>query len=135
MSRSGYSDDYDNEWSLIRWRGAVKSAIRGRRGQAFLKEMLLALDAMPNKRLIEGDLETDGEVCSLGSVGVKRGIDMSKIDIYDRSAVANTFGISQALAAEIMYVNDEEVGYWSKEKSEARWQRVREWVVRKINEP
>jgi hypothetical protein len=37
MSRSGYSDDLEN-WSLIRWRGAVASAIRGRRGQAFLRE-------------------------------------------------------------------------------------------------
>jgi len=47
MSRSGYSDDCDDQWSLICWRGAVKSAIRGKRGQAFLKEMLAALDALP----------------------------------------------------------------------------------------
>lgn len=32
MSRCGYSDDYD-QWALIRWRGAVESAIRGKRGQ------------------------------------------------------------------------------------------------------
>jgi hypothetical protein len=34
MSRSGYSDDIDSaddQWALIRWRGAVKSAIRGAR--------------------------------------------------------------------------------------------------------
>jgi hypothetical protein len=46
MSRSGYSDDH-SEWDLIRWRGAVASAIRGKRGQAFLRELLVALDAMP----------------------------------------------------------------------------------------
>lgn len=33
MSRSGYSEDLDM-WDLIRWRGAVKSALRGKRGQA-----------------------------------------------------------------------------------------------------
>ncbi|ENQ7660184.1 hypothetical protein ACEQOL_006537 [Pseudomonas aeruginosa] len=38
MSRSGYCDDLDN-WSLICWRGAVSSAIKGKRGQAFLIEL------------------------------------------------------------------------------------------------
>ncbi len=28
MSRSGYNDD-GTEWDLIRWRGAVASAVRG----------------------------------------------------------------------------------------------------------
>lgn len=45
---------------MIRWRGAVASAIRGKRGQAFLREMLAALDAMPEKRLIAGSLVFDG---------------------------------------------------------------------------
>lgn len=56
MSRSGYSDDLDS-WSMIRWRGAVTSATRGARGQAFFREMLAALDAMPEKKLIADDLE------------------------------------------------------------------------------
>ena len=34
MSRSGYTDECDG-WELVRWRGAVNSAIRGKRGQAF----------------------------------------------------------------------------------------------------
>ena len=46
MSRSGYGDDI-GQWDLIRWRGAVQSAMCGKRGQAFLKEMLAALDALP----------------------------------------------------------------------------------------
>lgn len=44
MSRSGYNDDCDG-WALIRWRGAVNSAINGKRGQAFLRELVAALDA------------------------------------------------------------------------------------------
>jgi hypothetical protein len=43
-------------WSHIRWRGAVASAIRGGRGQAFLREMLAAMDAMPVKRLVANEL-------------------------------------------------------------------------------
>ena len=66
MSRSGYTDECDG-WELVRWRGAVNSAIRGKRGQAFLNEMVTALDAMQEKRLVSGLLETgDGDCCALG---------------------------------------------------------------------
>ena len=61
MSRSGYSDDCDT-WPLICWRGAVASALRGKRGQQFLIELRDALDAMPEKRLIAEQLQ-DGTGC------------------------------------------------------------------------
>lgn len=132
MSRSGYTDDGD-DWAAIRWRGAVASAIRGKRGQAFLKEMLSALDEIPNKRLIRGDLVADGDVCALGAVGVKRALPgLLDIDPYDPD-IAGIFSIPTALASEIMYINDEAVPYyWVAEKPEDRWQRVREWVASKI---
>lgn len=92
MSRSGYSDDYD-----YLWRGAVASAIWGRRGQVFLKEMLVCLDALPKKELIAGELiEEGGAVCALGAVGIARGISMEGINPEDRVEVA-----------ELMYDNDE----------------------------
>ena len=88
MSRSGYVDDVDDNWDLIRWRGAVKSALRGKRGQAFLKEMIEALDALPEKMLIGNTLEADGMVCAMGAVGLKRGVDMAKIDPEEREHLA-----------------------------------------------
>jgi hypothetical protein len=127
-NRSGYSDDCEG-WGLIRWRGAVASAIRGRRGQTFLREMLAALDSLPNKRLINEQLEASGEVCAIGSVGAQRSMDMAAIDAYDREAVAEAFGISPALAAEIMDINDD---YRRTETAEQRWVRVRSWVSGKI---
>jgi hypothetical protein len=126
MSRSGYSDDYE-QWSLIRWRGAVASAIRGNRGQAFLREMIEALDAMPEKRLIEEELELNGEVCAMGAVAVKRGLDVSNIDPTEREEVAKAFGIAEAMAAEIAYENDECA--WGVETPEHRWARMRAWAV------
>ena len=51
MSRSGYSDE-GSSWDTIRWRGAVAAALRGKRGQQVLAEILAALDAMPEKELI-----------------------------------------------------------------------------------
>lgn len=129
MSRSGYSEDYDG-WSLIMWRGAVKSAIRGKRGQAFLKEMLTALDAMPEKRLIAEDLHREGAVCAIGSVGAARGIDMSNLDPEDSDTVAKVFGISPAMAREIVWINDENGLH--KETPEERFDRVRKWVANSI---
>ena len=131
MSRSGYSEDYDDQWALIRWRGAVASAIRGRHGQAFLKELLSALDALPEKALIAGDLEHQGQVCALGAVGKARGVDMTSLDPYDAFQVSNIFNIAEALAKEIAWINDE-ASWYRMETPERRFDRVREWVVSKI---
>lgn len=134
MSRSGYSDDID-QWDLIRWRGAVASAIRGERGQAFLREMAIALDAMEVKELVRGELQVPGEskVCAIGSVGVMRGINMDHIDPEDREGVAHTFNIAPALASEVVYVNDDYDGYDPKVTPAERWSRMRNWVERQLH--
>ena len=52
MNRSGYSDNHeapDGEYFL--WRHAVQRSIDGKRGQYMLRDLLAALDAMPNKVL------------------------------------------------------------------------------------
>lgn len=156
MSRSGYIDDCDDVLAEGRWRAAVNSAFRGRRGQAFLKEALAALDAMPDKRLIREQLEIDGwqhaygdadyivggdvlvdahsgtpapmgEVCLLGAVGRRRGLDLSKLDPDDIETVAHVFGIAEAMAREVVWWNDDGGPY--RETPEARWQRMRNWVA------
>lgn len=135
MSRSGYSDDYDgndDQWAQIRWRGAVESSIRGRRGQALLRELLEALDAMPEKRLIADDLITpSGEVCALGALGVKRGIadDLKTKDPWDYPNLANIFGVAAPLIQEIEWMNDE--GVWGA-TPEQRWLNMRAWVAGRI---
>lgn len=131
MSRSGYSDELDDHWQLIRWRGAVASAIRGRRGQAFLREMLVAMDALPEKKLIAFELEAHGEFCALGAVGKARGMDMASVEVEDHENVAKCFAIPHALACEIMWVNDEWT-YWERETPEARFARMRAWVESKL---
>lgn len=131
MSRSGYSDDCDG-WALIRWRGMVASAIRGKRGQQLLRELAEAMDAMPVKELISDELEADGAYCALGVVGAKRGIDLSKIDPEDPEQVGKAFNIAECLAQEIVFVNDDDWGY-PKEHPEDRWKRVRAWVEKQIN--
>lgn len=135
MSRSGCDDDCDDPLAWGRWKAAVGSAMRGRRGQAFLKEMLAALDALPAKRLIREDLVADegmpfhrGDVCALGAVGKARGLDMSSIDPYEHESVAATFGIADTMAREIVYWNDE----YRRETPEHRFERMRKWIADQI---
>ena len=130
MSRSGYSDDCEN-YGL--WRGAVMRATSGKRGQAFLIELADSLDAMPDKRLITDELVSDGAYCTLGVIGAKRGLDMTEINVEDTKAIGKLFGIAHALAAEIVYENDE--GYLGRSESditERRWTRMRKWVDERI---
>jgi len=132
MSRSGYSDDGDN---CNLWRGAVDRAIEGKRGQQFLKDLLAALDGMADKKLISEELELGGEFCTLGAIGKARGVDVTDIDPEDSQRIAKLFNIANAMACEIVYMNDEAYigsNWREEEKPENRWVRMREWVVSKI---
>ncbi len=131
MSRSGYTDDCDDALAAGRWVAQVKSAIRGKRGQAFLREMIAAMDAMPEKALITDELVTaEGDCCALGVVCKARGIDVSRIDIYNAAQVGKVLGIAGQLAAEVTYWNDE----WgdSRETPEQLWVRMRAWADSKL---
>lgn len=157
MSRSGYVDDVDDVLAIGRWRAAVKSGMRGKRGQAMLREMLAAMDAMTDKRLyrdvlvfdgfrgpyqdpvvVGGDSLVDqrgevlpvGAACALGTVALARGLSVDDVDPEDHETVADRFGISHAMACEIMYWNDE--GNIGPETPEARWTRMRKWVASQI---
>lgn len=144
MSRSGYSDDYDDDPLVLgRWRAAVQNAMRGRRGQAFLRELLAAMDGMDMKRLVAEELEcapltidgvvaADGDVCALGAVGRLRKINMDNIDPEDVETVAGTFGIADAMTREIVWRNDEGGPY--RETPEQRFTRMRNWVAAQIVE-
>lgn len=108
MSRSGYSDDYDEDGTGGLWRGAVMRSIRGKRGQEALKELAAAMDAMPEKTLAaESLVSADGQFCTLGVLGQARGLDMGVIDPEDWNAVARAFDIAPAMVREIVYENDE----------------------------
>lgn len=123
MSRLYCDEDADN-WSVIRWHGAVRSAMRGARGQAFLRELAAALDAMPVRELIANQfLDDNGCACALGVAGAARGLDMRAMDAGD---AANVLQIAYSMACEIMRHNDEDGPF--DERPHARWARVRAWV-------
>lgn len=128
--RCGYQDDLEQQ-DLAMWRGRVTSAMRGKRGQKLLRELLAALDAMPDKRLIENRLVDDaGDVCLLGAGGKARQLpNLDKLDPEDHDGLAKIFDVAPCLIQEIEYENDEG-GYH--ETDEQRFERVRKWLVKNI---
>lgn len=141
MSRHGYVDDGDmDSLEFGRYRGAVLSAIRGKRGQAFLREMIAALDAMPEKRLIAHELVAeDGDVCAMGAVCKARGLDVSEVDASEPDEVASVVGLAEAMVREIAYANDD-FGEWREpfdvdsELPARRWAHMRRWAEKRLIE-
>jgi len=131
MSRHGLSDECDDNWAAICSAGAFKQAVYGKRGQAFLRELAAALDAMPRKELIEAALIENGECCGLGAVALARGTDVSGVCPEDYEAIARLLGISVTLTRNIEYANDEsdwDYRQTERQNKERRWQTVRDWA-------
>lgn len=133
MSRSGYTDDCDH---LELYRANVDRAISGKRGQKFLRELIAALDELPEKRLTQGALEAEGEVCALGALRRARGLELKgALEQSDWDALGEAFNVAPMLAREVMYENDE----WQRSQTpEQRWERMRKWAesnLRPAQEP
>lgn len=142
MSRSNYSDDCEN---LELWRGNVERTIKGKRGQALLKELEAALLALPERALCANDVANpeDGTVCALGAVALKRKLEKGAVlpealkriaeefpEGCEAEELADAFKISSMLAREITYINDEDGRY--DEKPQDRYERVLKWVKSQI---
>lgn len=154
MSRSGYTDDDDGDYPVALYRGTVASATRGKRGQKFYAELLVALEAMPIKELHAQvfDDPDEGKVCALGALARVKGIDTTKFDPEDDHAayvLAKKLDVADCLTRETIYMNDEsgpriryiplrlghlhgEYDAYVTETADQRWQRMRAWVANQI---
>ncbi len=139
MSRSGYSDDGDDSgYPIALYRQAVHRATTGYYGQHLLKKLRDALDAMPVKQLIAGNIQDEsGQVCALGALDP----NAPKYDGEDwdghwnghAEKLAKHFKIAPALASEIVYMNDEYDSWRTHgETPKQRWTRMRAWVQEQI---
>ena len=134
MSRSGYGDyDSNDHWGHIRWRGAVARGFKGKRGQEFLKEAIEVMDGMEVKSISNLELGDPAlGYCTLGVVGAAREMDLKSLQFAEAQTVGDAFGISGAMAAEIMFMNDEAMHY--DETGEERWKRMRRFLEHQLND-
>lgn len=138
MGRHGYTDDYDDQLSIGRWRGQVASAMRGKRGKKLLSDLAAAMDAMPEKRLVSGSLQTKGgDCCAIGAVCKARGKDYTSHEEDDEcdlqelnTLVAEELDVATCLVQEIEYMNDDAGSH--KETPEQRWIRMRSWIDKRL---
>ncbi len=136
MSRIQYKDDeeYGGEFAL--WQANCKRSLRGKRGQAALRELEAALIALPEKRLISGVIEDDGQVCAVGAVIKARGMIEEAYKAEDDgdttdAIAASMLGWPSLVAWKIVELNDEECdGLTEAHRYERVLARVRELLGR-----
>lgn len=160
MSRTEWDDDggdYDyNIYGLqIGW---ALRALKGKKGQAALKELEAALLALPEKRLIAENFCKEGQVCVLGALALKRRLDVGMSDGVARKDIQQTYGLdpdpeeaisrarkdlglSRMFAIEVMEQNDKTTGKWIKEEGryapftpQERYEHVLAWVRMQMKE-
>jgi hypothetical protein len=141
MSRLYQDDSGDAEpWMYGQQIGALKSAIRGQRGQRLLRDLVAGLDALPTPELSAGALEDEatGCCCAFGAVRRYRGAAAVPLSFhpteedFDPPNLAEPFDVALALAWAVVEANEG----WSDSNLEAarrrRWERVRAWAVRHL---
>jgi hypothetical protein len=144
MSRYCDCDDYFYEpWMEGQAAGALRSAIRGRRGQQLLRDLVAGLDALPVPELAAGALEDPetGCVCALGAVRLQRGqeavplrFDPSDPDV-DWRELAEPFDISETLANAVVGQNEYGSQSNDEQSRRRRWLSVRAWAVGNLIAP
>lgn len=133
MSRSGYTDDIDWDNTASLYRANVARATRGKRGQKFFRDLVAALDAMPEKKLIRGELEEEqGAVCALGALRKAKAVPLEPLLESDWDALGDAFDVAPMLTQEVMFENDDDFAYYGDETPEERWTRMRRWVAKRV---
>lgn len=135
--RIGYCDEEDYPGQFGLWQANCERSLRGKRGQQELRELHVALLALPKKALIHGALEDEGGgVCAIGAYAKYKGLDLSKFDVdSDTDEVGVAAGMPPLVAWKIVEMNDCEL-HWSSDLAvltpEQRYEKMLAWVESQI---
>ena len=141
MSRLYYDDDCDPSEEGLR-RGWLRSAIRGQRGQRFLRDLVAGLDALPTPELSSGALEDPetGCCCAFGAVRRLRGPKNVPIWFHPEEedmtpdSLAEPFDVPETLAWAVVQANEEIFSSNTERDRRRRWAEVRAWAVCNLQE-
>ena len=137
MSRYCEWDGDWEPWMEGQAAGALQSAIRGRRGQQLLRDLIAGLDALPVPELAAGSLEDPetGCVCAFGAVRLHRGEQNVPLLFHptdwdaDWRELAKPFNISETLAHAVISANEYVDSNNDEYSRRNRWKSVRAWAV------
>jgi hypothetical protein len=121
--RINYSEDeedFPGQYGL--WQANCQRSIEGKAGQKALKELEVALLALPEKRLIADELEdAEGEVCAIGALKKHRGVDVES-DPEEMEEVGVELGMPRLVAWKVVALNDIEIdGKYVEAAGPTRW--------------
>lgn len=89
------------------WDANCRRSIKGRKGQAALRELEAALLALPEKRLIADKLEDDeGRVCAIGALAKAKGVTPKADPDYEMEEVGVELGMPRMVAWKVVAEND-----------------------------
>lgn len=134
-----YDDDSDPcQEGLIA--GALRSAVQGKRGQQFLRDLVQALDALPLPELAAGALEDEetGCCCAFGAVRRLRGADAVPLwfnpmeEDMTPDNLAEPFNVSETLAWAVVQANEDGMTGNDESTRRLRWKEVRNWAVQRL---
>jgi hypothetical protein len=143
MTRLHYYDDDSDPSQEGLAAGALRSAIRGKRGQRFIRDLVQALDALPLPELAAGALEDEetGCCCAFGAVRRFRGADAVPLWFHPMEEDMNPdnlvepFNVSKTLAWSVVQANEDGMIGNDKSTRRLRWKQVRDWAVRQLIPP
>ncbi len=106
--RINYSDEEDYPGQYALWDANCRRSLKGRKGQAELRELEAALLALPAKQLIKDTLDDDdGGVCAIACYAKYKGLDLKKFDREDESdEVGIAAGMPPLVAWTVVELND-----------------------------
>ncbi len=132
MSRIGYMEDDDYPVQFDLWQANCQRSLKGKQGQAELRQLRDALLALPDKRLILGLLiNPEGEVCAVGAYARHKGLDLEKFDPEEETDVVGiTAGMPRLVAWKVVEMNDKRFDYLT---PEMRYTKMLEWVERQLS--
>jgi len=160
--RIEYSEDEDYPGQFALWQGNCQRSLKGKAGQAALRELEAALLALPDKRLIAHKMiDHEGDVCAIGALAKHKGRDLlSEPNVYEdgefdgdgeMEEIGMELGMPRLVAWKVVELNDIQLDgsnlvtcegpyRWYSEKPqvwvpitpEVRYERVLAWTRRQL---
>lgn len=131
--RIGHSEDEDYPGQFELWQANCRRSLKGKAGQAALRELEAALLALPDKRLIANKMiDREGDVCAIGALAKHKGRDLlAEPNVYEdgefdgdgeMEEIGMELGMPRLVAWKVVAKNDIEIdGYYETLPGPARW--------------
>lgn len=131
--RISYSEDEDRPGQFALWQANCRRSLKGKAGQAALRDLEAALLALPDKRLIaDRVIDAEGDVCAIGALAKYKGRDLlAEPNLYEdgefdgdgeMEEIGMELGMPRLVAWKVVCRNDVEIdGHYERLPGPARW--------------